>query len=186
MTVEETYIKGCYVITPKVFEDERGYFLESFNKNGFEKHTGLSIDFVQDNESKSSKGVLRGLHIQTGQYEQAKLVRVTKGKVMDVCVDLRSNSETFGKYFSIMLDDVHKQQLFIPKGFAHGFLVLEDNTIFNYKCDQFYNKASERGVIYNDTTLNIDWGWPDDQLIISEKDMNLPGFEAFCRNEGIE
>ena len=185
MTVEETYIKGCYVITPKVFEDERGYFLESFNKNGFEKETGLSIDFVQDNESKSSKGVLRGLHIQTGHYEQAKLVRVTKGKVMDVCVDLRPNSKTFGKHFSIMLDDVHKQQLFIPKGFAHGFLVLEDNTIFNYKCDQFYNKASERGVIYNDKTLNIDWGWPEDQLIISDKDMNLPGFEAFCRNEGI-
>jgi dTDP-4-dehydrorhamnose 3,5-epimerase len=177
MVVEETYLKGCYVITPKVFKDERGYFLESFNKQVFEKETGVVADFVQDNQSKSSKGVLRGLHFQTGDFAQAKLVRVVKGKVLDVCVDIRRNSATFGKQVSIILDDKTHKQLYIPRGFAHGFYVMEDDTIFSYKCDDFYNKASESGILYNDKTLNINWGAPEDQVIISDKDKELSTFE---------
>ncbi|GAA4891467.1 dTDP-4-dehydrorhamnose 3,5-epimerase [Flaviramulus aquimarinus] len=176
MKVEETYLKGCYVITPRVFKDERGWFFESFNKKVFEKETGVIADFVQDNQSKSSKGVLRGLHFQTGDFAQAKLVRVIKGKVLDVCVDIRRNSETFGKQFSLILDDQEHKQLYVPRGFAHGFYVMEDNTIFSYKCDNFYNKASESGILYNDKTLNIDWGGPEDQFIISEKDRTLATF----------
>ena len=183
MIIEETQLKGCFVITPRVFEDKRGYFFESFNKKLFEKETGLTVDFVQDNESKSSKGVLRGLHYQFGDYAQAKLVRVIKGRVLDVCVDLRQNSDTFGKHFTIVLDAEKKQQLFIPRGFAHGFLVLEDDTVFTYKCDKFYNKESETGIIYSDTTLNIDWNFPEKDLIVSEKDLKLPAFEAFCHSE---
>jgi len=178
MIVEETYLKGCFVITPKVFEDERGYFYENFNKKIFEKETGVRASFVQDNESKSSKGVLRGLHFQTGKHAQSKLVRVSKGKVLDVCVDIREDSSTFGKYLSMILDDKTHKQLYIPKGFAHGFLVLEDNTIFSYKCDNFYNKDAESGIIYNDKTLNIDWGFVQNQLIISEKDKQLSTFKS--------
>ncbi len=173
MKVEETYLKGCFVITPKVFDDERGYFFETFNENVFKKETGVSVNFVQDNQSKSNKGVLRGLHFQTGEHAQAKLVRVIKGKVLDVCVDIRESSPTFGQHFSIVLDGEKHQQLFVPRGFAHGFVVLEDDTIFSYKCDNFYNKASESGIIYSDESLNIDWGFPEDELIISEKDKQL-------------
>ncbi len=178
MIVEETFLKGCFVVTPKVFEDERGYFFESFNKKIFEKETGVVIDFVQDNQSKSSKGVLRGLHFQTGEFEQAKLVRVVKGSVLDACVDVRKESPTFGKHFSIVLDAVKKKQLFIPRGFAHGFLVLEDDTVFSYKCDNYYNKTSEKGIIYNDEILNIDWGFSEEELILSEKDIALPTFKT--------
>jgi dTDP-4-dehydrorhamnose 3,5-epimerase len=177
MKVEETYLKGCFVITPKVFEDERGYFFESFNKKIFESQTGIKVNFVQDNQSKSSKGVLRGLHFQKGADAQAKIVQVIKGKVLDVCVDLRKDSDTFGKHFSIILDDIFHKQLFIPKGFAHGFVALENNTIFSYKCDNFYNKASEGGIIFNDEDLNIDWGFSEDTLIVSEKDLILPSFK---------
>ena len=176
MKVEETYLKGCYVITPRVFEDERGYFLESFNKQVFEKETGVVANFVQDNQSKSSKGVLRGLHFQTGDFAQAKLVFVVKGKVLDVCVDIRKESATFGKCFSIVLDEGNHKQLYIPRGFAHGFYVMEDDTVFSYKCDNFYNKASESGILYNDKNLNINWGAPEYQFIISEKDKALPTF----------
>lgn len=176
MKVEETYLKGCFVITPKVFEDERGYFFETFNENVFKIETGVSVNFVQDNQSKSNKGVLRGLHFQTGEHAQAKLVRVIKGKVLDVCVDIRESSPTFGQHFSIVLDGEKHQQLFVPRGFAHGFVVLEDDTIFSYKCDNFYNKASESGIIYSDESLNIDWGFPEDELIISEKDKQLQPF----------
>lgn len=183
MIITPTPLKDCLIIQPKIIEDERGYFFESFNQKNFEKETGLTVNFVQDNESKSSKGVLRGLHFQTGVFEQAKLVRVSKGKVLDVCVDLRRDSSTFGKHFSIALDAETKQQLFIPKGFAHGFLVLEDDTMFNYKCDNYYNKASEAGIIYNDSTLKINWNFPESDLIISEKDSNLPTFKAFCHSE---
>lgn len=174
MTIEETYLKDCFVITPKVFNDERGYFFETFNKNIFKKETGIDPNFVQDNQSKSNLGVLRGLHFQTGEFAQAKLVRVVKGSVLDVCVDVREDSATYGKYFSLILDDKKHQQLYIPRGFAHGFVVLEDNTIFSYKCDNFYNKSSESGIIYNDVALNIDWGIPEERLIISEKDKGLP------------
>lgn len=177
MRVEETYLKGCYVITPRIFEDERGYFFENFNKKIFEKETGVRASFVQDNESKSSKGVLRGLHFQTGKYAQSKLVRVSKGKVLDVCVDIREDSPTFGKYLSIILDDKTHKQLYIPKGFAHGFFVLEDDTIFSYKCDNFYNKKAESGIIYNDEDLNIDWKTTESQLLISEKDKQLSTFK---------
>ena len=179
MLVEETYLKGCFVITPKVFEDDRGFFLESFNAQLFEANTGVKVNFVKDNLSKSSKGVLRGLHFQKDAFAQAKLVQVIKGKVLDVCVDLRKDSDTFGQHFSILLDDLNKKQLYVPRGFAHGFLVLEDETIFSYKCDNYYNKAAESGILYNDEKLNIDWGLMKDAFIISEKDKCLSTFEDF-------
>ena len=178
MRVKQTYLKGCFVISPKVIKDERGHFFESFNKNLFKELTGVSANFVQDNQSKSSKGVLRGFHYQTGEYAQAKLVRVITGRVLDVCVDLRLNSKTFGKHFAIVLDDIENKQLYIPRGFAHGFLVLKDDTIFTYKCDNFYNKSSEKGILYNDVSINIDWNFPADKLILSSKDKNLPTFET--------
>ncbi len=180
MKVEETYLKGCYVITPKVFEDSRGYFYESFNKKSFTQKTGIVIDFVQDNVSKSSKGVLRGLHFQLGDHAQAKLVKVLKGKVLDVAVDLRNESETFGKSFSIVLDSKKHQQLFIPRGFAHGFHVLENDTLFSYKCDNFYNKESESGIFYGDKELNIDWK-VSGETILSNKDKCLPTFKTFSQ-----
>ena len=175
--VNETYLEGCFIITPKILSDERGCFFESFNKANFESLTGKSIDFVQDNQSRSSKGVLRGLHYQIGEFKQAKLVRVIKGSVLDVCVDLRKDSETFGQYFSIVLDDKLHQQLFIPRGFAHGFLTLENDTIFSYKCDNYYDKSSERGILYNDKTINIDWKINGFKLLLSEKDQVLPKFD---------
>ena len=177
MIIEKTPLEGCFVIKPNVFEDQRGCFFESFNKSSFEKKTGLSVDFKQDNISISSKGVLRGLHFQTGKYEQAKLVGILNGSVLDVCVDLRKDSKSFGHYFSVILDDKTHKQLFIPRGFAHGFLALEDNTIFVYKCDNYYHKPSERGILYNDKTLNIDWIFSESQIILSDKDKRLPTFE---------
>ena len=178
MILEHTPLADCYTLTPNVFRDERGTFFESFNKQQFYATTGLDIDFVQDNQSTSKKGVLRGLHFQKGEFAQAKLVRVIKGSVLDIVVDIRPNSSTFGKHYSTVLSDLNNQQLFIPKGFAHGFLVLEDATIFSYKCDNYYNKASESGIIYNDTILNLDWQFPEKELIISEKDQILPTFET--------
>ena len=179
MIFKETLLKDCYVLTPSVYSDTRGYFFESFNQSQFEEATKLQIDFIQDNQSMSSIGVLRGLHLQTGKYEQAKLVRVIKGRILDVCVDLRKNSNTFGKHFSVILDDIKNEQLFIPRGMAHGFLVLEEETIFSYKCDNYYNRESEAGIIFNDQKLNIDWGIEIENLILSDKDKNLPTFEAF-------
>ena len=179
MIVEATTLRDCYIIQPRVFEDERGYFYESYNKQSFEKHTGLDIDFVQDNQSKSSKGVLRGLHFQVGDYAQAKLVRVIKGSVLDVCVDLRQNSQTYLKHFSLVLSEKNKKHLFVPRGFAHGFVVLEDDTIFSYKCDNYYHKESERGIIYNDPDLGIDWGFMSSELIISNKDHELPTLQKY-------
>lgn len=174
MIVKETKLKGCFIIEPIVFEDGRGYFFESYNHKSFSTLIQSDVNFVQDNESFSAKGVLRGLHYQIGKHAQSKLVRVIQGKVLDVAVDIRKDSETFGLYVSIVLSGNNKKQLFIPRGFAHGFLVLEDNTVFSYKCDNYYNKASEEGIIYNDPTLNIDWQFPQDNLIISEKDVQLP------------
>ncbi len=182
MTVEEIYLKGCFIITPNIFEDDRGCFFENFNQRLFEAKIGLKVDFVQDNQSQSSKGVLRGLHYQEGElFAQAKLVSVVRGSVLDVCVDLRKDSLTFGKHFSIILNAIEKKQLFVPRGFAHGFLVLEDHTIFSYKCDNYYNKTFERGIIYNDTTLNIDWKFPEEKFILSEKDKTLPPFETLFK-----
>ena len=172
-----TKLEGCYIIEPKIINDDRGYFMESFNENTFQKGIGQAIHFVQDNQSFSSKGVLRGLHYQVGEYSQAKLVRVLSGEVLDVAVDIRPNSKTFGEYVSVLLTADNQTQFFVPRGFAHGFLVLSDTATFFYKCDNFYNKESEGGIIYNDKTLNIDWGFSENELIISEKDKVQPALK---------
>ena len=172
-----TKLEGCFIIEPKVILDERGYFMESFNENTFQKGTGKAVHFVQDNQSFSTKGVLRGLHYQTGEHAQAKLVRVLQGEVLDVVVDIRPNSATFGEYDSVLLTGDNKTQFFVPRGFAHGFLVLSETATFFYKCDNFYNKESEGGLLYNDNSINIDWQFPLENLIISEKDLILPTIE---------
>ena len=172
-----TKLEGCFIIEPKIINDERGYFMESFNENTFQKGTGKAVHFVQDNQSFSSKGVFRGLHYQTGEHAQAKLVRVLQGEVLDVVVDIRPDSKTFGEYVSVLLTGENQTQFFVPRGFAHGFLVLSDTATFFYKCDNFYNKESEGGIIYNDKSINIDWQFPTDSLIISEKDLILPTLE---------
>ena len=176
MKVKETFLKGCFIIEPKIFKDSRGYFFESFNQREFNNITGLNVNFVQDNEALSDKGVLRGLHFQKDEFAQAKLVRVIKGCVQDVVVDIRPNSKTFGKYFSIMLSGENKKQLFVPKGFAHGYCVLEDNTLFEYKCDNYYNSESEGGILFNDKDLNIDWNLDKDEILLSDKDKQLIEF----------
>ncbi|MCX2582846.1 MULTISPECIES: dTDP-4-dehydrorhamnose 3,5-epimerase [unclassified Pedobacter] len=176
MEIEQTGLKDCIIIKPRVFEDPRGYFFESFNKQTFEEKTGLSGDFVQDNQSYSAYGVIRGLHAQTGAFAQAKLVRVTKGEVLDVAVDARPGSPTYGQHVAVRLSAENKLQLYIPRGFVHGFSVLSETAEFLYKCDNFFNKASETGVIYNDADLNIDWMIPQDQQSVSEKDLLLKTF----------
>ena len=179
MKIEQTKLLGCFLLTPKIFHDERGCFFEGFNSKEFTKKTGIITSFVQDNISKSKKGVFRGLHFQTGDNAQAKLVTVIKGKVIDFCVDIRKESGTFGEYISVVLDDVNHKQLYIPKGFAHGFLALENDTIFSYKCDNYYSKDAESGIIFNDKTLNIDYTIPLENLIISKKDIELPSFKNY-------
>lgn len=174
MQVEKTKLADCFIIHDTVFGDSRGYFFESFNKKTFFEKTGLDINFVQDNQSKSSKGVLRGLHFQHGEFAQAKLVRVLQGKVLDIAVDLRRNSPTFKQCLAVELSEDSRTQFFVPRGFAHGFVVLSETATFFYKCDNLYNKASEGGVIYNDPELNIDWKLPSKKLLISEKDQVLP------------
>jgi len=174
MKAIETKLKGCFVVEPTVFNDDRGYFFESYNKEKFEKLIGSTVGFVQDNESFSEKGVLRGLHFQKGKHAQAKLVRVTHGEVLDVVVDIRPESGTFLQVETIRLSSENKKQLFVPRGFAHGFIVLSDTVVFNYKCDNFYDKASESGIIYNDETLNINWVLDSNEFLVSEKDLVLP------------
>ncbi len=174
MNFISTKLEGCFIIEPKIIHDDRGYFTESFNKNTFENGINQEINFVQDNQSFSSKGVLRGLHYQTGIHAQAKLVRVLQGAVLDVAVDLRPYSKTFGEHVSILLSGENQRQFFIPRGFAHGFLVLSETAIFFYKCDNFYNKESEGGLIFNDPTVNVDWQLQDSELLISDKDKVLP------------
>lgn len=174
MNIVQTPLEGCFVIEPMLFEDNRGYFFESFNEEKFKKGIGIDLNFVQDNEAFSNKGIVRGLHFQKGKFAQAKLVRVITGKVLDVAVDLRKNSQTYGQHFSIVLSGENKKQLFVPRGFAHGYSVLENNTVFAYKCDNYYNKESEGGIIYNDKTLNIDWNLLDTEIKLSDKDMQLP------------
>ena len=176
MKIIKTEIEGLLLIEPKVFEDERGYFFESWSKDAFE-NAGLDINFVQDNQSLSSKGVVRGLHFQNPPFAQGKLVRVLKGSVLEIAVDIRENSPTYGKYFSIHLSEENKTMLWIPPGFAHGFSTLEDNTIFSYKCSGVYNKESEGSLMWNDTDLNIDWKIKNP--IISEKDQNSELFSNF-------
>lgn len=169
MKLIETAIPDLFIVEPKVFEDSRGYFFENFNQKIFIEK-GIDISFVQDNESKSTKGVLRGLHYQLAPYAQTKLVRVISGCILDVVVDIRQGSPTFGKHFTLELSGENKLQLFIPKGFAHGFSVLSDEVIVNYKCDSFYQPDAERGILYNDPELNIDWKIDLEQAIVSSKD----------------
>lgn len=175
MKIKETPLKDCYILEPTVFEDERGFFFEKYNEKTFADATGLNGHFVQDNISKSSYGVLRGVHLQKGEHAQAKLVSCLEGKVWDVAVDLRKNSTTFGQWFGIELTNENKLQLYVPRGFGHGFSVLSETAVFSYKCDNFYNKSSEGGVLYNDEGLNIDWNLPENDIILSEKDkVQLP------------
>ena len=172
-----TKLEDCFIIEPKVILDERGYFMESFNEKSFQKGIGQKVHFVQDNQSFSSKGVLRGLHYQTGEHAQSKLVRVLEGEVLDVAVDIRPNSKTFGQYEAVLLSAENQLQFFVPRGFAHGFLVLSETATFFYKCDNFYNKESEGGIIFNDATIHIDWQFPLNELHISEKDKVQPTLE---------
>jgi dTDP-4-dehydrorhamnose 3,5-epimerase len=175
MTIEKTFINDLVVLKPTVFEDERGYFFEGYNKSKLED-LGIHIDFVQDNQSFSKKGTLRGLHYQNPAFAQTKLVRVLQGEILDVAVDLRKDSPTYGKHFSVLLSAENKKQLLIPQGFAHGFSVLSETAVVLYKCDQYYNKASEGGIRFDDTFLNIDWGMDLKNAIVSEKDKILPDF----------
>jgi len=175
MEIKEVGINGLLLIKPKVFEDGRGYFFESYNKSLFERYNINNIEFVQDNQSKSGKNVLRGLHFQREPFAQGKLVRVFSGAVLDVAVDIRKNSPTYGKHFKSILSEENKLMLWIPPGFAHGFLTLEDNTVFFYKCTNFYNKEAEGAIKWDDPILNIDWGIK--APIVSDKDKNAPGFK---------
>lgn len=175
MILETTFIKDLILITPMVYKDERGYFMESYNQKKIEKV--IKEKFVQDNESLSNKNVLRGLHFQNPPHAQAKLIRVIQGSVLDVAVDLRKDSETYGQYFKHVLSGVNKKQLFVPKGFAHGFLCLEDHTILNYKCSDYYNSGSEDSILWNDRDLNIDWKINDP--ILAEKDQSAKNFITF-------
>lgn len=176
MKMTRTDIEGLVVIEPRVFGDSRGYFFESFSQREFEKEVG-QVRFVQDNESKSSYGVVRGLHFQKPPHTQSKLVRVVKGRVLDVAVDLRRDSKTYGKYFSVELTEDNHLQLFIPKGFAHGFAVLSEEAVFQYKCDEFYAPESEGAIAWNDPDIGVDWQIPEDKVILSEKDKKHPSFK---------
>lgn len=169
MNFIQTEVEGVWIIEPKVFSDSRGYFMEAFKKEEFEANIGV-VNFIQDNESQSSFGVLRGLHYQKGQYSQAKLVRVIKGQVLDVAVDMRKSSPTFGKHVSVELSEENKRQFFIPRGFAHGFLVISDEAIFTYKIDNVYAPNAEASVLYNDKSLSINWPIDPSLVIMSEKD----------------
>ncbi|MBO7315638.1 MAG: dTDP-4-dehydrorhamnose 3,5-epimerase [Paludibacteraceae bacterium] len=178
MQIIETDIEGVFILKPHIFNDERGYFFESFSARKFEEKVAKTT-FIQDNESKSSYGVVRGLHFQKPPFAQSKLVRVIKGAVLDVAVDIRKNSPTYGKYIAVELTEENKLQLFIPRGFAHGFSVLSNEAIFQYKCDNFYNKESEGSILWNDEILNIDWKIPKEKIILSEKDKNSQAFKSF-------
>jgi len=177
-----TKIDGVYIIEPKVFGDSRGYFMETYNKEHFAE-AGLNMTFVQDNESKSSKGVLRGLHFQR-KHSQGKLVRVTQGEVFDVAVDLRTGSLTFGHWEGVILNEENKKQFYIPKGFAHGFLVLSDEAVFNYKCTDFYSPEYDGGVMWNDPEINIEWPLEEiENILLSEKDKNHPSLKELDLSE---
>lgn len=174
MRLESTPLEGCFLIHDTFFGDSRGYFFESFNRKTFFDKTGLDVDFVQDNQSNSQRGVLRGLHFQHGEFAQAKLVRVLKGSVLDIAVDLRKTSLTFGQHFAVELSEDSHTQFFVPRGFAHGFVVLSTEATFFYKCDNYYNKAAEGGIIYNDPAIGVDWKINSNEVIMSDKDVELP------------
>ena len=175
MKIEYTTLKDCFVLTPTIYKDERGTFFETYNKVLFERVTGQKVNFIQDNQSTSNLGTLRGLHYQVGEMAQAKLVRVLEGSILDVVVDIRKESETFGKHFSIILDDVSQQQLFVPRGFAHGFASLENNSCLVYKTDSIHAPQSDGGIRWD----SIDFNWPFDSPVISERDSSFPAFEDF-------
>lgn len=174
MKVIKTKLQGCLVLEPTLFNDDRGYFFESYNTNRFNDIVGQEVNFVQDNQSFSTRGVIRALHYQKGNNAQAKLIRVLNGVILDVAVDLRPYSKTYGEYFSVELSSKNKKQLFVPRGFAHGFSVLSDTAEVLYKCDNYYNKESEGGIIYNDATLNVDWKLKAEEIKVSKKDLILP------------
>lgn len=178
MNIIKTEIEGVLIIEPRIFQDSRGYFFESFNQREFEEKVG-TVRFVQDNESKSCYGVVRGLHFQKGEHAQSKLVRVVRGTVLDVAVDLRPGSSTFGRHVAVELSEENHRQFFIPQGFAHGFSVLSDEVIFQYKCDNFYCPSSEGAIAWDDPDLGIDWRIPADRIILSEKDKNHPRLKDY-------
>ena len=180
MRIEQTPLVDCFIVHEKVHGDARGYFIETFNQRDFNAASGLDILFVQDNQSRSSKGVLRGLHMQRGASAQAKLVRVLEGAVLDIAVDLRKGSPSFGQHFSIELTADNHKQFFVPAGFAHGFVVLSDAATFFYKVDKFYEPGNEVGIMYNDMDLNIDWKLADSEIILSEKDKTLRSFADYA------
>lgn len=177
MTIEKTTIKDLVIINPTVFEDSRGYFFEAYNQAKFQEN-GIHYKFIQDNQSFSKRGVVRGLHLQINPFAQAKLVRVLEGEILDVAVDLRKNSLTYGQHVSVVLSAENKKQLMVPHGFAHGFSVLSETASVLYKVDQLYHKESERGIRYDDPTLAIDWKLDSNEVIVSDKDIILPGFNA--------
>lgn len=181
MQILQTKIPGLLIIEPDVFEDQRGCFFESYNQEKYIE-AGLDTRFVQDNISSSVRGVIRGLHYQLAPYSQAKLIQVLKGTVLDIAVDLRQGSPTFGEHYSIELSEKNRRQFFVPRGFAHGFSVLSKEVLFHYKCDNFYNREAERGINFNDAQLNIDWQIPEKEAIVSGKDQALPSFKEAERN----
>ncbi len=180
MRLIKTEIEGVVIVEPEVYGDDRGYFFESFSEREFAKLVGVEVNFVQDNESCSHRGVVRGLHFQREPYAQAKLVRVVRGRVLDVAVDIRPNSPTFGGYVAAELSSENKRQMFIPKGFAHGYIALEDDTVFHYKCDEYYHPEAERGIAWNDEQIGIEWPIAESELIISEKDRHRPLLKDLC------
>ena len=184
MRIEQTPLKDCFIIHEKVNGDARGYFIETYNQRDFKAATGLDIEFVQDNQSRSSKGVLRGLHMQRGASAQAKLVRVLEGAVLDIAVDLRKGSPSFGQHFAIELTADNHKQFFVPAGFAHGFVVLSETATFFYKVDKFYEPGNEVGIMYNDQDLNIDWRLSEGEIILSEKDKTLGSFKEYSDSLG--
>lgn len=183
MKYTETKLSGCFILEPAVFEDERGYFFESYNENRLTAILGHNPHFVQDNQSKSQFGVVRGLHRQTGEHAQAKLVRVLEGCVLDVAVDVRPDSPTYGQHVAVELSAENKKQMFVPRGFLHGFAVLSEQAVFSYKCDNNYNKEAEDGVHPLDAQLGIDWQIPVDQMILSQKDQEAQNFAELCNRK---
>ncbi|MFN5023010.1 MAG: dTDP-4-dehydrorhamnose 3,5-epimerase [Chitinophagaceae bacterium] len=179
MRIEQTPLKDCFIIHEKVHGDARGYFIETYNQRDFKAASGLDIEFVQDNQSRSTKGVLRGLHMQRGAAAQAKLVRVLEGAVLDIAVDLRKGSPSFGQHYAIELTADNHKQFFVPAGFAHGFVVLSETATFFYKVDKFYEPGNEVGIMYNDQDLNIDWRLAEREIILSEKDKTLGSFKEY-------
>ncbi|MBP5546228.1 MAG: dTDP-4-dehydrorhamnose 3,5-epimerase [Bacteroidales bacterium] len=179
MNVIDTEIEGLKIIEPRIFGDARGYFFESFNERDFAAQTGIEVRFIQDNESKSRYGVVRGLHFQQPPFAQSKLVRVVKGRVLDVAVDIRRGSPTYGRHVAVELTEENHRQLFLPKGMAHGFAVLSDEVLFQYKCDEYYHPESEGAIAWDDPTLAIDWRLPKGDVLLSEKDSHHPKFNEF-------